>query len=186
MSGAALAAPLRDATRAAHQSVQVLCTEARARVEAAQDHACSERQPALEAIAAHVDGAKRNVNGVHQQLQAFCAQLEAASKHIQQLQDTSTFLEKQLEGQAADAAELSAWLRTAALAPSVVRTVAHTPIEGDVVAWVHATQSIEAQLRLLNEQHAARAPAVAPATARAQIEAVAQQAKTAVGAELLT
>ena len=181
MAGDALAGPLVEATRAAQQSVHALCGEACARLEHAQSTASAERQPALEAIAAQVDDAKTNLGAMRQQLETYRAQLTTASEHIQQLQDTSKSLETQLHEQVTDEAQLSQWLRTAALSPSVVRTVLHTPIDEDVHAWVRAVRAIEAQLRLLNAAGVEGAPA---GTAVAQVRAVAEQAKTQAVAKI--
>lgn len=173
MAGAALAAPLEAATRAANTSVQALCRDACAKLDGTRDAGPDVQQSALEAVAAQVTDAQANLGTMRAQLESFCAQLMAASEHIQQLQDTSQTLEVQLRERVADEAQLGDWLHTAALSPVVIRTLLHTPIDEDVHAWKRAVRALDAQLRCVREDGAPGADAAA----LAEVRAVGEQAQ---------
>lgn len=173
MAGAALAAPLEAATRAANTSVQALCRDACAQLDSTRDAPPEVQQTALEAVAAQVTDAQANLGAMRTQLESFCAQLTTASEHIQQLQDTSQTLDTQLRERIAEEAQLGDWLHTAALSPAVIRTLLHTPIDDDVHAWKRAVRALDAQLQCVRDDGAPGADAAA----LAEVRAVGEQAQ---------
>lgn len=177
----ALAATLADATQASGLSITELCEQKMREEDYAYDAAVQARLPVWEALAAQGRTSRQDLATMRTALEQFHTQLQRASEHIEQLQQRSNTLAKQLDERETEAAALAEWLATVAVPPPVVRLVSETAVSADIPAWVHAVRCVDEQQRVMAAYEAAL-PTPPPASARAEVAAVAEQCRTLVRA----
>lgn len=182
---AALAAALAEATRASGVSVMELCEAEVRNADHAHDAAVQARRPAWQALATQVRTSRQDLATMHTALEEFHTQLQRASEHISQLQQRSRALSEQLNERESEATALAEWLETAALPPPVVRLVCETSVGADLRGWVDAVRCVDAQQRVVAAYEAALPPP-APASARAEVVAVAEQCRTLMVQKIYT